>query len=159
MFRTTRADWLFIVPASLVWVTALFVTAWDYIRIQGAAYHFGVVNLIGVTLVIAGVIIRRQAKRALGSRFSYGLRITEGHQLVTHGIYRHLRHPAYTGNLLTWFGVPLLLSNLYGFLVMLLLVPPFLYRMRIEENMLTRRFGNKYLEYTKRSKRLIPHVY
>jgi protein-S-isoprenylcysteine O-methyltransferase Ste14 len=159
LFKTIRADWLFIVPASLVWVTALFMTGWDFMQMQGAAYDFGLVNLIGVILIVLGVIIRRRVREALGRCFSYGLRTSEGHELVTSGIYGHIRHPAYAGNLLIWSGLPLVFSSLLGFLVMLLLVPPFLYRMRIEENMLLKRFGNRYLEYMKRSKRLIPRIY
>jgi len=95
----------------------------------------------------------------LGKYFSAGLRISEYHKLVTQGIYRHVRHPAYLGVLLVWLGVPLLFSSLYGFLAMLLLIPCYLYRIRIEEKMVIEKFGKEYLEYMKRTKKLIPYIY
>jgi protein-S-isoprenylcysteine O-methyltransferase Ste14 len=103
--------------------------------------------------------LRLIARRTLGKHFSYALRTLEDHQLVTQGIYGHLRHPAYTGDLLVQLGVTLLFSSLAGFLLMLLLIPCFLYRIKIEEEMLGERFGERYRAYAKRSKRLLPYVY
>lgn len=159
MFQTKRADWYFLIPATLAWIAALLVTAWEFIYTQRAVYRFGFVNVIGLISMLSGIVIRKWAKMNLGRNFSSGLRILNGHRLVTDGIYRYIRHPAYSGNFLFWFGTPLLFSSLYGFLVMLLLVPCFLYRMKIEESMLIERFGDEYLDYMKRTKRLIPFVY
>jgi len=53
-------------------------------------------------------------------------------------------------------GIPLLFPSLYGFLMILLLTPCILYRMKIEEQMLIRKFGEEYLKYMKRTKRLTP---
>ncbi len=159
MFKTVKTDWYFIIPATLVWISALSVTAWDFVQVQQATFRFGFINLLGLTWMLAGIFIRRWAKRDLGKYFSSGLRILNNHQLVTYGIYKRVRHPAYLGNFLFWFGVPLLFSSLYGFLVMFLLVPCFLYRIKVEEKMLIERFGSEYLEYMKRSRRLIPYVY
>ncbi len=159
MFKTIQADWYFIVSATFVWISALGVTAWDFIQVRQATFHFGFVNLLGLTSTLIGIVIRRWAKKDLGRYFSAGLRTLSNHQLVTDGIYRHVRHPAYLGNFLFWFGVPVLFSSLYGFLVMLLLIPCFLYRMRVEEKMLIERFRRDYLEYMKHSKRLIPYIY
>lgn len=46
MFETKRADWYFIISASLVWISALIVAAWDFIEVQ-EVYHFDLVNIIG----------------------------------------------------------------------------------------------------------------
>jgi protein-S-isoprenylcysteine O-methyltransferase Ste14 len=56
-------------------------------------------------------------------------------------------------------GLAAFFSSLRGALMMLLLVPCFLYRIRIEEEMLTREFGGDYFEYVEKSKKLIPGVY
>jgi protein-S-isoprenylcysteine O-methyltransferase Ste14 len=64
------------------------------------------------------------------------VRLLPDHRLITYGIYRHIRHPGYLGELLLYFSVPLLLHSLYGFLVMTSLIPFILYRMRIEERVL-----------------------
>jgi protein-S-isoprenylcysteine O-methyltransferase Ste14 len=61
--------------------------------------------------------------------------------------------------LLFYSGVTLLFSSWYGFLFMLLLIPCFLYRIRIEEEMLVERLGAEYQAYMKVSKKMIPYLY
>lgn len=159
MFKTQKADWYFIIPASIIWLVAMAVTGWDFIVRQNAVYSFGLLNLIGAVAMITGVAIRAIARRALGKHFSYALRMLEHHALVTQGIYAHVRHPAYSGDLLFQLGTPLLFSSGYGFLVMLLLIPCISYRIGIEERMLVETFGDEYREYMRRSKKLIPFIY
>jgi protein-S-isoprenylcysteine O-methyltransferase Ste14 len=159
MFRTKKADWYFIIPATLVWASALFVSALNFIRIRHTTHRFGFLNLIGLGSMLVGIAIRLRARMTLGKYFSAGLRTLDKHELVKHGIYSHVRHPAYTGNFLFWFGIPLLFSSLYGFLIMLLLIPCFLYRIKIEESMLIEKFGSEYVEYMKRTKKLLPCLY
>lgn len=159
MFKTKKADWYFIIPASLVWISALIVTAWDFVELQEAVYHFGFASLIGLIFMVTGVSIRMVARKTLGKHFSYALRTLEAHELVRDGIYERVRHPAYSGDLLFHFGTPLLFSSWYGFLLMLLLIPCILYRIRIEESMLVERFGDEYRKYRQTSKKLIPYLY
>ncbi len=113
----------------------------------------------GLVLVISGVAIRFAAVGALGRNFSGALRIRDGHTLVTTGIYRPIRHPAYLGAALLFAGIPIMFSSILGLFAMLLLVACLVYRIRSEERMLIDRFGDEYLEYMGRSKRLIPFVY
>lgn len=115
--------------------------------------------ILGLAMVFSGIIIRFIAIWTLGKNFSGLLRIREGHTLVTNGIYRWVRHPAYLGAILLFVGIPIAVSSLLGFLAMLLLVIYLLYRIKLEERMLTLRFGDEYREYMARSKRLIPFVY
>jgi len=103
--------------------------------------------------------VRLLARKALGIQFSHGLRTIEEHRLATSGLYKNLRHPAYSGLMLVHLGTPLLFASGYGFLVMFLLIFPILYRIRIEEEMLVRRFGDQYINYRQRTKKLIPGVY
>jgi hypothetical protein len=67
VFETEGADWHFIISASLVWIFALLVTAWDFIQIQKLIYRFGIVNVVGLILGLTGFSIRRVAKRTLAS--------------------------------------------------------------------------------------------
>ena len=79
--------------------------------------------------------------------------------LVTHGVYTKVRHPSYTGSSLFWLGLALLLNSILGFIVMHLGVTLVLIRIPFEEKMLISRFGQQYIDYMKRTKKLIPHVY
>jgi isoprenylcysteine carboxyl methyltransferase (ICMT) family protein YpbQ len=86
MFKTKGADWYFIIPATLVWISALLVTAWDFVRIPQGAYRFGIINLVGLSSALFGVSLRLWARKTLGRYFSARLRILNEHQLVKCGI-------------------------------------------------------------------------
>lgn len=157
LFQTERTDWSFIIPATLIWASSLLVTAWDFVQLQGAIYRFGMVNALGLGLFLIGVSMRRVAKRTLGKYYSYGLKTPE--KLVKHGIYKHIRHPIYLAMLLYTIGTPLFFSSLYGFLLTLGFIPFILYRIKIEEKILIEKFGDKYQEYMKKTKKLVPYIY
>lgn len=56
-------------------------------------------------------------------------------------------------------GVPLYVSSLYGLLAMSALIPLILNRTRIEERILTAKFGDAYRRYMDSTKKLIPFIY
>ncbi len=157
MFKTTREDWYFIVPSSLIFFFALIISVWDFIIIQKANY--GIINIIGVILFLTGLIIRLIGKRTLGRYYSYGLKTLPDHKLIKHGIYKHIRHPIYLAIILYGMGIPMFFSSLYGFLIMLCLIPLIFYRIKIEEKMLLNKFGEEYRDYMEKSKKLIPFVF
>lgn len=159
MFKTIRPDWYFVIPATVIWLAAIGVTAWDFSVTRGAVFRLGILNLVGACLLLAGLALRLAARRALARHFSYALRTLDNHRLITHGPYQYVRHPAYTGDLLFQFGVTLLFSSLYGLAIMVLLVPCFIYRATVEENMLIAKFGDEYREYMRNTRRFIPGLY
>jgi protein-S-isoprenylcysteine O-methyltransferase Ste14 len=156
-FQTERADWGFIVPSTLIWVSSLFLTAWDFVILQGTVYRFSLASALGLVLFSAGLSLRLISRRTLGKYYSYGLKPPE--KLITHGIYKHIRHPCYFAMLLYTMGTPLVFSSLYGFVVTIGFVPFILYRIKIEEKMLIEKFGDTYREYMKKTKKLIPFTY
>lgn len=158
-FTTEKADWGFIISATLIFVLALLVTAWDFIQIQKMIYRFSIVNAVGLILFLIGVAIRLVGKRTLGKYYSYGLRTLPNQVLIKHGIYRHVRHPITLAAIVYDIGIPLFFSSLYGFFIMLGLIPLMLYRIKIEERMLLEKFGDEYREYMKKTKKLVPFIY
>jgi protein-S-isoprenylcysteine O-methyltransferase Ste14 len=56
-------------------------------------------------------------------------------------------------------GLPVYAASLYGFLTMLVLIPIFLNRIRLEEKLLTEEFQDEYQKYKKTTKKLIPFIY
>jgi len=159
LFQTERADLGFVIPATLVFVIALLLTALDFILIQKLIYRFGIVNAVGLALFLIGVVIRAVGKRTLGKYYSYGLRTLPDHKLIKHGIYKHIRHPISLAAIIYDAGIPLFFSSLCGFLLMLGLIPLMSYRIKIEEKMLIEKFGDEYREYMKKTKKLIPFIY
>jgi protein-S-isoprenylcysteine O-methyltransferase Ste14 len=155
-----REDVLFF---AIPWVFVLFagmgVSAWDLVRQQGDLYILSVQSIVGLALIVIGFTILLVAQVTLRRYYSSTLVIREDHQLITHGIYRFVRHPIYLGNIMFFIGVPVYVSSLYGLLIMSALIPIFLNRIRIEERMLTEEFGDAYRTYKEATSKLIPFIY
>ena len=159
MHSTERADNFLFPTITIGTLCALIISFWDFIMLQQSSYRFGWLNVVGLALFVPGIIIYSTSRLALGNFFSKRLNLIEGHKLVTHGIYKYVRHPSYTGSILFWLGFTLLFNSILGFAAMLPLVILILIRIPFEEKMLINRFGLQYIEYVKRTKKLIPYVY
>lgn len=114
----------------------------------------------GLALMAAGLALRFWAIRVLARFFTVDVNIQEGHELVRRGPYRWLRHPSYTGSLMTFLGFGLALGNAWSLLVVMAPVTvAFIWRMRVEERVLAEAFPSQYPEYARQTKRLIPFVW
>jgi len=113
----------------------------------------------GIFLMLLGVLVRQWAIAVLGRFFSLTVRVAEDHRVVVKGPYRLVRHPSYTGVLITFIGLALAVQS-WGALLVLLTVfgVSYGYRMRVEERVLQSELGPDYAEYMKRTKRLIPFL-
>jgi protein-S-isoprenylcysteine O-methyltransferase Ste14 len=117
------------------------------------------VRYLGLALCIIGGVLRLAPLFVLGPRFSGLVAIQEGHELVTSGLYRVIRHPSYLGLLLGLFGWSLVFRSAIGVLVSLLMLPPLVARMNSEEALLESEFGQRYADYRRRTWRLLPLIY
>jgi len=118
-----------------------------------------VVRWIGVTLYAAGGALRLWPVFVLGRRFSGLVAIQPGHTLVTDGIYRIIRNPSYLGMLVLSLGWALAFRSFAGVLLVALMIPPLVARMRSEEALLRTQFGEVYAAYCARTWRLLPGLY
>ncbi len=115
---------------------------------------------IGVIIMTTGLGVRVWALRTLGKFFTMPITLRPDHELVRAGPYRWIRHPAYTGGLLTAIGLPIILGTWAGFVVTLLAcVAAYVYRIRIEETVLLSRFGESYRRYASETWRMLPGLY
>jgi protein-S-isoprenylcysteine O-methyltransferase Ste14 len=113
---------------------------------------------LGIALMVVGLAFRWYSIRVLGSSFTYVVHTRPDQQVVEKGPYRWIRHPSYTGALLTIVGVFVALTNPLSFLG---LIPPlagYTYRIRVEESALVRDLGEPYVDYMRRTKRLVPFL-
>lgn len=114
----------------------------------------------GLALMAGGLILRFWAIRVLARFFTVDVNIQEGHELIRRGPYRLLRHPSYTGSLMTFLGFGLALGNVWSLLVLLApVVLAFAWRIRVEERVLAEAFPGQYPDYARQTKRLIPYVW
>ena len=114
----------------------------------------------GVAFFVVGVVLRWYSIIHLGRFFTVDVAIAADHQLIDTGPYRFVRHPSYTGALLAFIGFAMVLRNWASVLMISLPIAlAFLYRINVEERALVQALGERYRDYIKRTKRLIPLVY
>jgi protein-S-isoprenylcysteine O-methyltransferase Ste14 len=117
------------------------------------------VRWLGVALFGAGGALRIWPVFVLGHRFSGLVAIQSGHELVTTGPYRRIRHPSYLGLVINAIGWALAFRSGLGLLLAASLMLPLLARIRAEERLLHAQFGAEYDAYRRRTWRLIPGLY
>ena len=126
----------------------------------GRIYHWDTFFAIGALMAIVGLIIRINAITTLKQHFTYTVTAIEHHELIETGIYKYLRHPGYLGQIIIFIGISTSLSNWLSILLMMIPVLfGYIYRIRTEERFMAEQLGQKYLDYQKRTKRLIPLIY
>ena len=113
----------------------------------------------GVALFVAGGALRIWPVFVLGRRFSGLVAIQPGHTLVTGGVYSIVRNPSYLGLLVNLLGWALAFRSAAGVLLVALIIPPLVARIRAEEALLRAQFGDEYDAYFARTWRLIPWLY
>ena len=144
--------WLgFFIP--LIWVSSSVFSFADYSLRAGPLGA-------GVLCLVIGLWLFYRSHADLGTNWSVTLEMREQHRLITHGIYRRVRHPMYAALLLYAAGQALVLPNWVAgpsyFVVLLIL---FAFRVRAEERMMLEEFGDEYAGYMAQTKRLIPGVW
>jgi protein-S-isoprenylcysteine O-methyltransferase Ste14 len=145
--------WLGSMILPLLWVFSPLFAVADY-PLNSAVFA------TGVLVAASGLWLFRQSHIELGKNWSISLDLREGHQLVTSGLYRHVRHPMYTSIFLYALGQALVVpnwivgpANLVAFFVL------FAVRVQSEENMMAEKFGDQYRNYLAKTKRLIPGIW
>jgi len=118
---------------------------WLYIPI----IHF----LIGIAFVIPGAWL------GIKGVSDIGLEASETHRpekIITTGLYSRMRHPQYTGAMLSHIGMTFLFSAFYSFLVTPLVIIVNYILCWKEEKELIREFGEEYESYRKSVPMFIP---
>lgn len=117
-----------------------------------------VVMIVGLVLIYAALLVNVLARVHLGKNWGDQILVYREHQLVTGGIYRHVRHPLYGTTIAMLAGLalcyanPLVLGlNFAGF------VPFMILRVRQEERFLVERFPD-YAAYRLRTGMFLPRM-
>jgi len=146
-----------------IWVTIMIVMpVAQYIsgRYPKPISNYEYTSYIGMGMIITGMIFRFIAVYTLGRYFTVNVTIRTDHKIIQQGLYKYLRHPSYLGSLFSFLGNGFALNNWYGMLIVFIpVLLAFMNRMRIEEELLVSNFGQEYIEYKKRTWRLLPFIY
>jgi protein-S-isoprenylcysteine O-methyltransferase Ste14 len=126
-----------------------------------SAVAFPGTTLMGL-LVIAfsttGLITCLWARITLGRNWSSVVVVKVDHELVQSGPYRFVRHPIYTGIILMFAAIVLLVGRVAGILAFGLFVYSFVLKLRREERMMLKQFPASYPEYIKKTRLLVPYI-
>lgn len=114
----------------------------------------------GLGLLVLGIGIRWAAIRTLGQYFTTTVVIKKEHRLIRQGLYKYVRHPAYTGTLLAHLGLGLSFASWWTLAFSSLpFVAAAVYRMHVEEEALRETFGSHYTDYARSANRLVPGLF
>ena len=126
----------------------------------GRIYHWNTFFVTGSILVLTGLIIRVTSILQLKQQFTYTVTKIKNHELIETGLYKIIRHPGYLGQLIIFLGISVCLSNWLSILLMMIpVLLGYLNRINVEEKFMIEQMGQIYLDYRKRTKKLIPGIY
>ena len=115
---------------------------------------------VGAVVFAAAVWLLWRSHVDLGRNWSPTLQVSEGHTLITQGVYRHIRHPMYAAHWLWAVAQVLLLHNwIAGPALLVFFLPLYILRVPREEQMMLEHFGDEYRAYIKRTGRVVPRPF
>ena len=157
------------------------LTIWEYLLLRldkfnwifinylpnnnACCWWYLVIQTLGLSISLLGLFIRHLAMKTCGLSFNHYLTTTfnnkQHDKLITHGIYKYIRHPSYLGFWLFCIGIQLMLLNI-GNSILSIYILNWFFKIRIqyEENQLINKYGDKYINYQQTTKRkiLIPLI-
>jgi protein-S-isoprenylcysteine O-methyltransferase Ste14 len=109
-------------------------------------------------LCVAGLLFCFWARATLGRNWSGTITLKEGHELIVRGPYRMVRHPIYTGLLAMLIANAMLVGHIAGILGTILAFVSLWIKLNHEEDVMVQQFGNDYVTYQRRAKRIVPFI-
>ena len=144
----------------VIWISIAIAYEFEFAVPQTGWYPLPWISGLGIAVLLAGGALRWYSIIYLGRFFTVNVAIAPDHRLIDGGPYRRVRHPSYTGALLTFLGLAICMQNWASLLILMTgTTVAFLYRIRVEERALSDAFGERYRQYMQRTARLIPGVY
>jgi protein-S-isoprenylcysteine O-methyltransferase Ste14 len=114
---------------------------------------------IGAAVTVAGLLFAVWARKYLGRNWSSSVTIKQDHELITSGPYALVRHPIYTGILTGFLGTAIALSQVRGFVALVVMFVVFLAKFRREEEWMRSQFGETYVAYAHQTAALVPYLF
>lgn len=147
---------------AILWSSGIAADFYLSFRVPQASIFRGrqVAFVLGIALMWSGIALRQYSISVLGKFFTFDVAVNSSHTLVETGPYRFVRHPSYTGALITLIGFGLALGNWAGLAVALAAMAfAYTYRIIVEEGALIAALGEPYKQYVSRTWRLIPFLF
>jgi protein-S-isoprenylcysteine O-methyltransferase Ste14 len=114
---------------------------------------------LAVIFLALAALLSWSSARTLGRQWRFDAGLNVDHELVTSGAYRFVRHPIYSSMLCMLLGTGFMVAPM---LILAISTVIFIVgteiRVRIEDNLLASRFGDRFLEYQQRVGAYIPFL-
>jgi protein-S-isoprenylcysteine O-methyltransferase Ste14 len=135
----------------------------DYFRSGWTALSFAptsnITGAVGLFLVLIGVSFAIWARLQLGGNWSAAVTVKQGHTLIRQGPYTVVRHPIYSGLLLSLLGVAVIVGEVRGLLGVGVFFLALWIKSSMEERFMLEEFGAEYRNYQQRVKALVPYIF
>ena len=146
-----------VVALSGVMFIASFVVAGFNFRFAWATLPDWV-TWIGVAIFLLSYVLYAEVMRE-NAYLSRTIEIQQGQRVIDTGLYSIVRHPMYSATILMFLSIPLILSSIISFVIMLVYIPIIAIRIKNEERILEDGLRG-YKEYKQRVKyKIIPFVW
>jgi protein-S-isoprenylcysteine O-methyltransferase Ste14 len=81
-------------------------------------------------------------------------------QLITDGIFKHIRHPHYTSLLIIGFGLAFFFYSLAALILSIIAIPIMIWSIFDEEKLLMKKYGDEYRKFMKKTPwRMVPGIF
>jgi len=115
--------------------------------------------LLGIAILTISIIIGLLAIKEQGNNdFNIRPDINPNCKLITTGVYKYIRHPMYFSVIFGMLGILVAFFNYVEFILYIFLIFIMLIKLHYEEQLWCNH-TKEYLEYKKRTKKLIPFIY
>ena len=145
---------IYVITCSLITMLAFYLKRQGFFQ-AGEVTPFNLVfQIFGIILILTGVFFWIYA--VLVQNIAHEI---QSGKLVTTGIYSVTRHPIYTAFFFIFSGILTTAHNLFmlGFILFFYLYLV-VFMQNTEEKWLAKKFGREYLEYAKRTPRILPKI-
>lgn len=147
--------------AQILWTVYLTQSAalLELLSRRRIALPLDVTSWMALSVMIGGLALRTWAVVLLGPWFTWNVTVQTGQQLVSRGPYRLIRHPSYTGALITFVASCVLLHSwVAAVMAAFTLALAFARRIRYEETLLVKALPG-YQAYMSRTAKLVPGIF
>jgi protein-S-isoprenylcysteine O-methyltransferase Ste14 len=157
--QVDRGSYFVLIGSIIVGAAIGFPLALDW-TVAAISWFRPQVTIAGFALILLGGGLRWWAILTLGRYFTFDVAVRSAQPVVHSGPYRFVRHPAYSGTLLSLLGIGLALANWASVVAILAgALIGLLYRVRVEEMALIEALGQPYVDYMRHTKRFIPFIF
>ncbi len=150
-----RSFWLIV----LGMIFAFYLPPAEYLYLDFSISPTSGMIVAGFGLIIVGSFLFGYARHVLRRWYSGHLSVRAEQVLVQEGPYNLVRHPAYLSYLLMAVGISIGYASLIGMVNIIFLLYCLNYRVKVEEKLLVDHFGESYLQYARKIKKIIPYVW